>query len=203
MERIPVNTGAVDWSGENPGMYLKESAEGPFVTLISFFRVVRSPLGRGHAAFLLLDPQGEGKDPKRPNLCVTDNDRLARYLKDQFVACFGAFRGVAGLANVRFESGSNYLASGDALRSYTETFRGAGGEVRLRWEGLGDTFFVEMPKDKSATGRHEMFSLFVNAAGVQVSINGRGVAGRPFPRDVAGKASSTAFLAFSETWVRR
>ncbi len=49
----------------------------------------------------------------------------------------------------------------------------------------------------------EMFSLFVNASGVRVSIHGKGVAGRPFPRDVAGKASSTAFLAFSETWVRR
>jgi len=202
MERIPVNPGAVDWSGENPGMYLKESAEGPFVTLVSFFRVVRSPHGRGHAAFLLLDPQGEGKDPKRPNLCVTDNELLARYLKDHFVASFAAFRGVAGLTHVRFEPGSNFVASGDALTSYTESFRRADGEVRLTWEGLGDAFLVEFPKDKSATGRHEMFSLFINASGVQVSINGRGVLGRPFPRDVAGKASSTAFLAFSETWVQ-
>jgi hypothetical protein len=48
-----------------------------------------------------------------------------------------------------------------------------------------------------------MFSLFVNASGVAVSIDGHGVAGRPFPREMAGKASSTAFLAFSETWVRR
>jgi hypothetical protein len=203
MERVPVNPGAVDWSGENPGMYLKETAEGPFVTLISFFRVVRSSAGRGHAAFLLLDPQGEGKDPKRPNLCVTDNERLARYLKDQFVTHFAAFRGAAGLANVRFEPGSNFVASGDALRSYSETFRHAGGEVRLLWEGLGDAFLVEFPKDKSATGRHEMFSLFVNAMGVRVSIDGRSVPGRPFPRDVAGKASSSAFLAFSETWVRQ
>jgi len=203
MERIPVNPGVVDWSGENPGMYLKESAEGPFVTLISFFRVVRSPHGRGHAAFLLLDSQGEGKDPKRPNLCVTDNEPLARYLKDHFVAYFGAFRGVAGLAHVRFEPGSNFVASGDALTSYTESFRHAGGEVRLTWEGLGDAFLVEFPKDKSATGRHEMFSLFVDAHAVDASINGRAVAGRPFPREFAGKKeSSTAFLAFSETWVK-
>jgi hypothetical protein len=62
---------------------------------------------------------------------------------------------------------------------------------------------VELPREKSATGQHEMFSLFVNASGVAVSIDGHGVAGRPFPREMAGKASSTAFLAFSETWVRR
>lgn len=74
--------------------------------------------------------------------------------------------------------------------------------MRLTWDQLGEAFMVEMPKDKSATGQHEMFSLFVNASSVQVSINGRGVAGKPFPRDMAGKPSSTAFLAFSETWVR-
>ncbi len=45
MERLPVNPGTVEWSGENPGMYLKEAPEGPFVTLISFFRVLLSPHG--------------------------------------------------------------------------------------------------------------------------------------------------------------
>ena len=63
MDRVPINPGKVDWSGENPGMYLKKTADGPFVTLISFFRVVVSPKGRGHAAFILQDPYGEGKDP--------------------------------------------------------------------------------------------------------------------------------------------
>lgn len=57
--------------------------------------------------------------------------------------------------------------------------------------------------EKSATGRHEMFSLFVNASGVRVSVHGQQVTGRCFPRDVFGKQGSTAFLAFSETWVRR
>lgn len=51
MERIPINPGKVEWSGENPGIYLKESADGPFVSLVSFFRVICSPHGRGHAAF--------------------------------------------------------------------------------------------------------------------------------------------------------
>ena len=74
--------------------------------------------------------------------------------------------------------------------------------MSLTWEKLGAPFIVEMPKDKSATGRHEMFSLFVDCPSVRVSINGKGVAGRPFPREFAGKKdSSTAFLAFSETWV--
>jgi hypothetical protein len=73
-------SGTVDWSGENPGMYLKASESGPFITLVSFFRVVTSPHGRGHAAFLLLDPHGEGKKANQPNVCLTDNEPLAEYL---------------------------------------------------------------------------------------------------------------------------
>ena len=203
MERIPINPGVVDWSGENPGMYLKESADGPFVTLLSFFRVVLSPHGRGHAALLFLDPHGDGSSHDKPNLCVTDNEPLARYILDNYVGYFGAFRGVKALSNFKMEKGQEFLASGNARTDYAESFRSTRGPVQLIWEQLGDPFMVEMPKEKSATGQHEMFSLFVNAGAVRVSINGRGVAGRPFPRDMAGKASSTAFLAFSETWVRR
>jgi hypothetical protein len=51
--------GAIDWSGENPGMYLKESTDGPFVTLVSFFRVMLSPHGGGHAVVVLQEPQAK------------------------------------------------------------------------------------------------------------------------------------------------
>lgn len=202
MERIPINPGHVDWSGENPGMYLKETADGPFVTLISFFRVVLSPHGRGHAAFLFLDPQGEGTAADRPNLCVTDNPTLARYLGEHFVKHFSAFRGVKALENYRLEPGRDFVASGDARTTYTERFRSEQGEVHLTWAPLGEAFLVEMPKALSVTGQHEMFSLFVTAAGITASVHGRKVAGKPFPREIAGKGSSTAFLAFAETWVR-
>ena len=205
MTRPPINPGTVDWSGENPGMYLKETAEGPFVTLISFFRVVLSPRGRGHAAFILQDPHGDGKSAAKPNLCITDNEPLAEYLRDGFVANFGAFRGIKGLAGTRMVPGWDFMPAGDGGKTaHTEWFRSAVGQVSLTWKDLGDAFLVEMPKDKSATGKHEMFSLFVDARASEVSMNGRALtAGKPFPREFAGKKdSSTAFLAFSETWVR-
>jgi hypothetical protein len=203
MERVPINPGTVDWSGENPGMYLKESSTGPFVTLISFFRVVFSPHGRGHAVLLFLDPHGDGKAPGRPNLCVTDNELLARYLVENFATHFAAFRSAPALKNFRTQKGTQFVASGDGHASYTETFESESGPVTLTWKQLGDPFMVELPREKSATGQHEMFSLFVTAGGVEVSLDGRGVAGKPVPRDMAGKPSSSAFLAFSETWVRR
>lgn len=45
--------GEVEWSGENPGISLKESPDGAFVSLASFFRVVLSPHGPGHALVLM------------------------------------------------------------------------------------------------------------------------------------------------------
>jgi hypothetical protein len=202
MTRPPINPGEVDWSGENPGMYLKETADGPFVTLVSFFRVVLSPHGKGHAAFLFQDPHGNGKDHKKPNLCLTDNEPLAAYLRANFVAFFGAFKGTPALNNYRTEPAWDFMATGDGSTTHTEWFRSAAGQVNLTWEELGAPFIVEMPKEKSATGKHEMFSLFVESPRVRATINGKGVAGKAFPREFAGKKdSSTAFLAFSETWV--
>lgn len=204
MVRAAINPGTVEWSGENPGMYLKQNGQGPFVTLISFFRVILSPRGRGHAAFILQDPGGDGSDAARPNVCITDNEPLAEYLRDNFVTRFGAFKDAGvGLRSCRMVAGWDFMPAGDGKTSHIEWFRSAIGQVQLTWRDIGDTYMVEFPKEKSATGAHEMFSLFVDAHAVDVSINGRGVAGTPFLRDFGGKTdSSSAFLAFSETWVR-
>ena len=78
--------GQVEWSGENPGISLKQQADGPFTTLASFFRVVLSPHGRGHALVLLRSPQEADPAPERANICLHDNEPLARYLVTEFVS---------------------------------------------------------------------------------------------------------------------
>ena len=203
MTRPLVNPGTVEWAGENPGMYLRHQADGPFITLISFFRVVVSAHGAGHAAFMLLDPHGDGHDPERPNVCITDNEPLAAYLRDNFVANFLAFRGNQALAGARMVPGWDFAPAGDGGTQHTEGFRSAIGEVQLVWKGWGDRFMVEMSKERSVTGKHEMFSMFVDVHEIAGHINGRALAGRPFPREFADKKdSSTAHLAFAETWLR-
>src|ERR1043166_272410 len=94
--------GTVEWSGENPGISLKETPDGPFVTLASFFRVVLSPHGRGHALALLQSPQERAPPAERANLCLPDNEPMARYLIAEFVSNFGAWKGVPGLAGLTY-----------------------------------------------------------------------------------------------------
>jgi hypothetical protein len=201
MARPPVNPNQVDWSGENPGITLKETVDGETTCLVSFFRVVVSPHGVGHAAFVLTDPQLKGGGPA-VNACFTDNEPLARYLLSDFVSQFGAWRGVPALANLTYTPATEFTHSGDQTTGWTETVRGPGVDVTLSWQDLQKPFVVEYMKEQSATGQHEMFSLFVPARAAEVIANGvrgKGVVG---PRDIFGTQSSMAFLAFSETWVK-
>ncbi len=198
MSETTIFPGTVEWSGENPGISLKEDPNGPFTTLASFFRVVLSPHGRGHALVLLQSPQAASPD----NVCLTDNEPLARWLIAEYVAHFGAWRGLAGLQAINFRKLDHVEAAGDAISRYAETVRAGDLTVKLEWSGLGRPFCFALAPGGSATGRHHMPTLFVGCDKASVTVNGRSRPGAPVPRDIAGQRITTAMLAFSETWIR-
>lgn len=198
MSETTIFPGTVEWSGENPGISLKEDPNGPFTTLASFFRVVLSPHGRGHALVLLQSPQAASPD----NVCLTDNEPLARWLIAEYVAHFGAWRGLAGLQAINFRKLDHVEAAGDAISRYAETVRAGDLTVKLEWSGLGKPFCFALAPGGSATGRHHMPTLFVGCDKASVTVNGRSRSGAPVPRDIAGQRITTAMLAFSETWIR-
>jgi hypothetical protein len=202
MAETLVFPGRVEWSGENPGISLKESPDGPFTALASFFRVVLSPHGRGHALVLLQAPGEASPPPERASLCLADNEPLARYLVSDFVSHFGAWRGLPGLSGLAYRRLDVVEPSGDPASAYTETVRAGDLTVALTWRGLGEPFCFALPPENSATGRHHMPSLFVGCEEASIAVNGRALPGRPVPREVAGRRISTAMLAFSETWIR-
>jgi hypothetical protein len=198
--RSAINPGAVDWSGENPGLYLREAADGPWTALATYFRVVLSPHGPGHAVVVLMDPAGPG-DEARPNLCATDNEPLARYLVTNYVAFFGSFKGNPNLERLAYRPASEFRHEGDASTTWREIVRGPGLELTLEWSDFEAPFLAAVPPAQTPTGRHDLYTVFVNARQARLTLNGMAAGGRPFPRDSFGRAGSTAFLAFSETWV--
>lgn len=202
MAETLVFPGTVEWSGENPGISLKEATDGPFTTLASFFRVVVSPYGRGHALVLLLSPQDASSPGDRANVCLTDNEPLARWLVSDYVSHFGAWRGLPGLQALQYRLLDSVTADGDAITRYAETVTASDLEVKLEWSGLGKPFCFALAPAQSATGRHHMPSLFVGCDAATVTVNGQRRSGAPVPREIAGQRISTAMLAFSETWIR-
>ena len=192
--------GTIDWTGENPGIYLKESVDGPFVTIASFFRVVLSPHGSGHAAVVIQAPQTKAA-PER-NFCLTDNEKLARWLVAEYVAHFAAFKDLPALTDLAYRPLRICAREGDATSRYSEIARGDGIELRMTWEGLGEAFALQLPPGKSATGKHRMLSVFAGARDGIITIDGKRLPGHAVPRDMVGRQITTAFLAFAESWIR-
>ncbi len=201
--RIPHNPGRVEWSGENPGIYLKQSPDQEhYDTLALFFRVVLSPYGRGNAAIVLGAPDEARGWPHVPNLIMTDNQRMMRWIVDGWVSKMPTFIGKPGLNAMSWlDCDSVEKRPGDLKTRYSETLRGSGVTLEMIWEDMGPPLPVEVTKENSATKEHEMYSVFLEAKKAQVRINGTALRGRVADRQFFGRKMSTAFLAFSETWV--
>lgn len=202
MNRVPINPGRVDWSGENPGIYLKESPEADYATLALFFRVVLSPFGRGQAAIVLGEPGKAQGWPEAPNFIMTDNQRMMRWIVDGWVARMPTFVGREGLGAMTWlDLASVERRPGDLKERYSEALTGSGVNLELVWRELGPPLPVEVTKENSATKAHEMYSVFLEAKQAEVVVNGSPLRGRVSDRQFFGRTMSTAFLAFSETWV--
>lgn len=203
MKRVSINPGRVDWSGENPGIYLKhDAADENYCSLALFFRVVLSPHGRGHAAIVLGAPDEDRGWPDIPNFIITDNQRMMRWIVDGWVSKMPTFRGRVGLDNMTWlDLDSVHKQPGDIQSSYSETLRGSGITLEMKWLDMGPPIPVEVTRENSATREHEMYSVFLEAGAAEIIVNGTALTGSVQSRQFFGRSMSTAFLAFSETWV--
>jgi hypothetical protein len=199
--KTPIHPGAVAWTGENPGIYLKETQDGPWTGLMTFFRVVWSPHGMGHGAVVLDEPGLEKGLPAARNFCITDNEPLARYLVAEFFSKFMSFRASPGIKAIAYLPLTETRRAGDTRSRYQEIVKSQDFEVVMTWGGLGAPYAVDMPPEKGPTKAHEMYSLFLDAQEASVTVNGRPLRGRVVQRDFADTKKSTAFLAFSESWM--
>ena len=197
----PVTPGTVDWTGENPGILLKD-ADGAFSAMALFFRVAWSPVGQGQVLLLYGTPSAAEGAPGAPNVMLADNMDLAAFLKEQFIGRLGAFREAPAFDTLPIRPALAVRSSGDPMgHRYTETVAGEGLTVELVWEELEPPKALELTPEQVGTGMHTMFTLLVPAKAAQIIVNGRALPGAVGERVQAGFETTTAFLYFSETWV--
>jgi hypothetical protein len=72
----------------------------------------------------------------------------------------------------------------------------------LTWYDFIEPFTLRVEAGSVPGRPHGVYSCFVPARQAQVTFNGAVAQGRPFPEMRGDKQSSTACLAWSETWVR-
>jgi len=191
----------IDWSGDNPGIYLRERVDGPYTALASWFRVAVSRYGAGHALVVVSEPDRTTTWPESGTFCLADNLPLARDLVARFVSRFAAFRDLPALERLPFLPLDSHEVSGDGVHVSRVVAHGSAIEVDLLWNALGTPFLVDLPPETSATGAHRMLSVFSESADAAIIVNGQRLPGRPFPRPFVGRSMSSAFLASSETWL--
>lgn len=199
--QAPVTPGTVDWTGENPGILLKDE-NGEFSAMALFFRVAWSPVGQGHALLLYGSPQEKESSINAPNVLVSDNAPLADFLKNNFIAKLAAFRQAPAFENLKSVMANSFRSEGDPMGPrYSESVHADGLNIELVWEDLEEPRCLELTPDQVGTGEHTMFTLLVPAGKAQIMVNGRSLPGFVGTRVQAGFDTTTAFLYFSETWV--
>ena len=197
----PITPGVVDWTGENPGIILKNEDDS-FAAMALFFRVAWSPVGQGQVLLLYGSPNEINGTDTAPNVLMSDNLELAEYLKQNFIAKLAAFRQAPAFENLSHLLAQTVRSSGDPMgHRYTETIAGEGLTVELVWENLQSPKALELTPEQVGTGEHTMFTLLVPANDAQIIVNGECLPGNVSSRVQAGFETTTAFLYFSETWV--
>ena len=197
----PVTPGVVDWTGENPGILLKNDDDS-FAAMALFFRVAWSPVGQGQVLLLYGRPQHAEGTADAPNVLMSDNEDLAAFLKENFIGKLGAFRDAPAFETLPHVTATEVRASGDPMsHRYTETVVGEGLNIELVWEELEGPLALELTPDQVGTKEHTMFTLLVPAQKAQIIVNGRSLPGKVGTRVQAGMETTSAFLYFSETWV--
>lgn len=198
-----IKPGKVDWTGDNPFIYLKKDPAGEWTTLALYFRIATSDYGRGHT-ILLLDNPYEKEDASAPRLVLTDNVELSKYLIDNFVRYFALFRKAVGLDSVKFINDAVFSTEENYPKQIVETGFSESTNIRVSmvWNELQEGIAVDLTAAETQTNQHEMMCVFQPALSAKILLNGVEIIGSTIERDFMGTRAQSASLANSETWVR-
>lgn len=187
----PVDPNQVLMTGENSFIRFSKDKGKSLSTRASHWRVLWCPAGAGHALFL----QSELTD--RQVRIYSDNLAVARWLQTTIESLlFPAF------ADTRLPVlSAGFERDGDPRSAVTETVMASGEEIVLTWYDTMEPFVLHAPPgfNDRPIG---VFSTFFPARSAQIELNGRFATGAPWAEMRGDQPSSSACLAWSETWVK-
>ena len=189
-----VKTGKVYISGENPVIRLLDKPDGTPLAVASFWRIVWSPVGAGHVCYVTT---GDGKSASDLRIALVDNRKLFDYLTTDILGSYDKSYSERPFTVIE----GTFAKSGDGLTSWKEVCRSSSHTVELEWRDFYQPFQLDTPVG-GARNPFGLTSLFIPAKSAQLTINGKKVNGNVVPQMRGPAQSSSAFLAFSETWIK-
>jgi hypothetical protein len=187
---LQVNPHELILIGENSFVRLSTDGGKSAATRCSHWRVLWSPAGAGHALFVDSPLVGGVR-------IFADNEPLARFLQKEIeYLLYRPF----GDTNVAVKT-ATFAREGTPPAVCSEVVRTDQGEVRLSWGDFLKPFNFAAPPgfDNRPIGCQ---TTFFPANAASLFLNGQKAEGEPWRLDRGGKPSTTACLAWCETWFR-
>jgi hypothetical protein len=182
--------------GENPGLTLFKPDTDQPVAVASYWHVTYSPHGVGNALVLWLDASAS---PLASGGIFTDNISLARILVDTLTQHFPEFSDVPVAALPYHEAHCGHTFDGSR---YVATCQSGGNRISIEWADLLDRKFLSWTQFPTGEQNFDLHNIVCPCNSGRILVNDEPVKGSIKTRTLSdGHPSSTAFLAFAESWV--
>lgn len=187
----PVDPNVLLMTGENSFVRLSHDGGATTSDLFSHWRVLWCPAGPGHTLFI----RSELTDGRVR--IYSDNIAVTRWLQSTIESVLQSPFSDTSEPSIA----ARFDRSGDPRSAATERVVTADAVILLTWYDFMEGFVLNAPPgfNNRPLG---VFSTFFPARSAQVSLNSRFAEGKPWLQTRGDRQSSSACLAWSETWVR-
>ena len=192
MTTNPTDASKVLLTGENSFIRLSRQDGALLTTRTSHWRVLLSPGGQGHVLFMKSDV---ANDEVR---VYSDNIALARWLQETIESFL--FPEFADQTLPVVDAVFN--RSGDGRSFWTENVESGEDSIALTWHDFMEPYMLVNPAGGETNRPLGVYSCFIPARKAQLTVNGIVAQGQVDEAMRGDKPSSSACLAWSETWVK-
>jgi hypothetical protein len=179
-------------TGENSFVRLSKDGGQNQSSRLSHWRVLWCAAGAGHVLFIQSELTGG-----RPRI-YSDNAAVARWLQRTIETYLFPIFADTTLPVITAE----FARSGDPRSVATEMIESEDDSIIMTWYDCLAPFVLTMPPGQPPERPIGVFSTFFPAQGAQVELNGSFAEGTPWLEMRGDRQSSSACLAWSETWVK-
>lgn len=189
------------FSGENPGLTLYKPGTEQVVAAVSYWRCVYSEVGDGNATLIWVDPQESGLGEAAPHAIYTDNPAMARLVADRFTQHFPRFQplGFADIEPVH----ARFFQEGDGRWYHRVVSHSTENVVELSWWDIIEHQMRQRVDYQIGPTTWDLATVICPCKNATIMVNNTPVTGEVRWSTDGEQASSSAFLAFSETWVEK
>lgn len=187
----PVDPNEVMMTGENSFIRFSPDGGKTQTDRVSHWRVLWCPAGAGHALFM------QSKLTDGAVKIWSDNAPVARWLQKEIESLLYPAFADAKTPVARAE----FSRSGGIASKAAELVMAKDAKILLSWQDFIAPFVLTMPPG-SANRPIGVFSTFFPARAARIALNGKVAAGALWLEKRGDRDSTSACLAWSETWVR-